>query len=47
MYIHNNPVKAGFVEYPEDYLYSSTRNYARLNSVLDIETLSFTWKTYN
>jgi len=47
MYIHNNPVKAGIVEHPEEYLYSSARNYASLDAVLDIETLSFTWKTYS
>ncbi|MBA3647744.1 MAG: transposase [Chitinophagales bacterium] len=27
-YIHFNPVKAGFVSDPEDYLYSSARDYA-------------------
>jgi hypothetical protein len=27
-YIHNNPVKAGWVAQPEDYLYSSALNYA-------------------
>jgi len=27
IYIHNNPVKAGLVEKPEDYKYSSARNY--------------------
>ena len=26
-YIHNNPVKKGFVENPEDWKYSSARNY--------------------
>lgn len=26
-YIHNNPVRAGYVEKPEDWLYSSARNY--------------------
>ena len=26
-YIHNNPVRKGLVERPEDYLYSSARNY--------------------
>ena len=26
-YIHNNPVKKGFVEKPEDWKYSSARNY--------------------
>lgn len=29
-YIHNNPVKAGIVLSPEDYLYSSAMNYAGL-----------------
>ena len=27
-YIHNNPVKAGIVRKPEDYIYSSASNYA-------------------
>lgn len=27
-YIHDNPVRAGIVENPEDYLYSSARDYA-------------------
>jgi len=26
-YIHNNPVEAGLVNRPEDYIYSSARNY--------------------
>lgn len=26
-YLHNNPVVAGIVRHPEDYLYSSARNY--------------------
>lgn len=26
-YLHQNPVKAGFVDEPEDYIYSSARNY--------------------
>ncbi len=29
-YIHNNPVKAGIVDRPEDYVYSSARAYAGL-----------------
>ena len=29
-YIHNNPVAAGIVRFPEQYLYSSAGNYARL-----------------
>jgi len=35
-YIHNNPVRAGIVENPEDYLYSSARNYADLDSLLPV-----------
>ncbi len=35
-YIHMNPVVSGFVSKPEDWLYSSARNYANLPSVLDI-----------
>ena len=36
-YIHNNPVRAGIVFKPEDYIYSSARNYASLESVLEID----------
>ncbi len=35
-YIHNNPVKAEIVQYPEDYLYSSARDYAGEKGFLDI-----------
>jgi REP element-mobilizing transposase RayT len=36
-YLHNNPVEAGVVRYPEDYLYSSASNYAnRSDNVLDV-----------
>ena len=35
-YIHNNPVKAGFVEKPEDYLYSSARDYYGMHGLIDI-----------
>ncbi len=38
-YIHNNPVRAGIVENPEDYLYSSARNYACLKSAIEIDLL--------
>ncbi len=27
-YIHNNPVEEGLVYYPQDYVYSSARDYA-------------------
>ncbi len=36
-YIHNNPVEEMLVSYPEDYLFSSARNYAGLENYLDIE----------
>lgn len=35
-YIHQNPVADGIVEKPEDYFYSSARNYAELSTVLDV-----------
>jgi REP element-mobilizing transposase RayT len=36
-YIHNNPVKAGFVEYPEQYLYSSAKDYADEKGLINIQ----------
>jgi REP element-mobilizing transposase RayT len=38
-YIHNNPVKDKIVLLPEDYYYSSARNYAGLENDLDIVLL--------
>lgn len=38
-YIHENPVRTGMVSNPEDYLYSSARNYAELSNVLEIDYL--------
>jgi len=35
-YIHQNPVKEMIVSKPEDYLFSSARNYAGMDSLLDI-----------
>jgi hypothetical protein len=35
-YIHDNPVVAGIVEKPEDYLYSSARDYCGLPGLIDI-----------
>ena len=35
-YIHNNPVKSGFVDRPEDYLYSSARSYAGLDELVPV-----------
>ncbi len=37
-YIHNNPVKAGWVSKPEEYLYSSARNYFNLETVIEIDS---------
>lgn len=46
-YVHNNPVRAGIVEKPEDYFYSSARNYASLEAPLDIQLLTLPWITYS
>lgn len=35
-YIHMNPVRAGWVEKPEDYLYSSAGCYAGLPGLIDV-----------
>ncbi|MEA2042222.1 MAG: hypothetical protein U9N85_06675 [Bacteroidota bacterium] len=42
-YTHQNPVRAGIVQYPEDYLYSSARNYADEENILVVSVLSFLW----
>ena len=39
-YIHNNPVRAGIVEKPWDYLYSSARNYVDMKGLIDVTVLS-------
>jgi REP element-mobilizing transposase RayT len=44
-YIHENPVRAGIVEKPEEYLYSSARNYADLEGVLDVIRVDSKWNT--
>ena len=36
-YIHNNPVKRGWVDLPTDWRYSSARNYAGVEGLLDVE----------
>ncbi|QQS52363.1 MAG: hypothetical protein IPM71_06410 [Bacteroidota bacterium] len=38
-YIHENPVRAGIVVNAEDYLYSSARNYAEIDSILEIDRI--------
>jgi REP element-mobilizing transposase RayT len=45
-YIHDNPVRNGIVENAEDYLYSSARNYAGLESMINVIVLDLIWKTY-
>ena len=45
-YVHQNPVRAGIVEKPEDSLYSSARNYATMETLMDIPVLSLPWHTY-
>ena len=40
-YVHNNPVKAGFVEKPEDWKYSSARSYAGLGGELELEFIDY------
>ncbi|WP_282036167.1 REP-associated tyrosine transposase [Saccharicrinis aurantiacus] len=45
-YIHDNPVRAGIVKEPEDYLYSSASNYALEQPILlDVSIITTTWKT--
>jgi REP element-mobilizing transposase RayT len=38
-YIHQNPVRAGIVDGPEDYVYSSARNYAGMKGKIEIDFL--------
>ena len=45
-YLHNNPVRAGLVRKPEDYIYSSATNYAEMESVLEVILLDLKWETY-
>ncbi len=40
-YIHANPVRAGWVEKPEDWLYSSMRNYMGLEGVMEVDLSDF------
>jgi hypothetical protein len=35
-YIHFNPVKRGYVDKPEHWRYSSARNYANLEGLIDV-----------
>jgi len=40
-------LKAYIVEKPKNYLYSSARNYASMDAVLNIEILTYKWITYS
>jgi REP element-mobilizing transposase RayT len=47
-YIHNNPVKDGLVEQPEDYLYSSARIWSGKpveNEPLEMDIGEIRWRT--
>jgi len=45
-YIHNNPVEDLIVEKPEDYMFSSARNYAGLDNYLKVELETINMITY-
>jgi len=45
-YIHQNPVRQMIVEKPEDYYFSSARNYAGLESMLPIVVETIQLKSY-
>lgn len=45
-YIHNNPVEDKTVVKPEDYLYSSARNYADMEGLLDVVIIPSEVKSY-
>jgi hypothetical protein len=38
-YIHENPVKSGWVDKAEDWMYSSQRNYSRMESLIEIDIM--------
>jgi len=38
-YLHRNPVEAGIVEEPWEYLHSSARDYAGIKGLIDIHLL--------
>lgn len=44
-YIHKNPLEKGLAMCPEDYKFSSARNYAELSSLLEVEILIREWIT--
>ena len=38
-YIHSNPVRTGLVEKPEDWMYSSARNYMNLPALMEVDIM--------
>jgi putative transposase len=38
-YIHDNPVKAGWVYKAEDYVFSSASNYSGIDQIIDVDCL--------
>ena len=44
-YIHENPVRAGIVRNPEDYIYSSAPVYAGNEGLIEIIPITFRIKT--
>ena len=38
-YIHENPVRAGWVENAEDYMYSSVRNYTGIPALIKVDLI--------
>ena len=36
-YIHNNPIKRGYIDNPKDWRYSSARDYEDIKGLIDIE----------
>jgi len=42
-YIHLNPVRAGFVEKPEEWLYSSARDYRLMPSLMEIDLMDINY----
>ena len=42
-YIHENPVRSGWVEKAEDWLDSSQRNYSGLESLIEIDIADIGW----
>ena len=39
LYLHHNPVRIGVVEQPEDWVYSSARDYAGGKGLIELERL--------